>query len=56
MLIHVQVIRCKKGKSGMHAMKTLQTVLIAVFSEPVQHPQVAAIVESLGDYLIDMNY
>uniref|UniRef100_A0A2P2HWY6 Profilin n=1 Tax=Hirondellea gigas TaxID=1518452 RepID=A0A2P2HWY6_9CRUS len=51
-----RVIRCKKGKSGVHAMKTTQAVLIAVFSEPVQHPQVAAIVESLGDYLINMSY
>lgn len=51
-----KVIRCKKGKSGMHCMKTLQAVLIAVFEEPVQHPQVASVVEALGDYLISMNF
>jgi len=51
-----RVIRCKKGKSGVHAMKTLQAVLIAVFTEPVQHPQVAAIVEALGEYLINLQY
>jgi len=51
-----RVIRCKKGKSGVHAMKTLQAVLIAVFSEPVQHPQVAAVVEALGEYLINQQY
>ncbi|MPC28808.1 Profilin [Portunus trituberculatus] len=51
-----KVIRCKKGKSGMHSMKTLQTILVAVFEEPIQHPQVANVVESLGDYLISMSY
>ncbi|KAG7154319.1 profilin-like [Homarus americanus] len=51
-----KVIRCKKGKAGMHSMKTLQAVLVAVFEEPIQHPQVASIVESLGDYLISMAY
>jgi len=51
-----KVIRCKKGKSGIHAMKTLQAILVAVFTEPVQHPQVAAIVESLGEYLINNQY
>jgi len=51
-----RVIRGKKGKSGVHAMKTLQAVLIAVFNEPVQHPQVAAVVEALGEYLIGLQY
>jgi len=51
-----RVIRCKKGKSGLHAMKTQQAVLVAIFSEPVQHPQVASVVESLGDYLIGLQY
>jgi len=51
-----KVIRCKKGKTGMHCVKTLQAVLVAVFEEPVQPPQVASIVESLGDYLISMTY
>jgi len=51
-----KVIRCKKGKSGVHSMKTLQTILVAVFEEPIQHPQVASVVESLGDYLISMSY
>jgi len=51
-----KVIRCKKGKTGMHCMKTLQAVLVAVFEEPVQHPQVSSVVETLGDYLISMTY
>jgi len=51
-----RVVRCKKGKSGLHAMKTQQAVLVAVFTEPVQHPHVASIVESLGDYLIGLQY
>jgi len=51
-----RVIRCKKGKSGLHAMKTQQAVLVAIFNEPVQHPQVANVVESLGDYLIGLQY
>lgn len=52
----LQVIRCKKGKAGMHCMKTLQAVLIAMFEDPIQPPQVASIVESLGEYLISMTY
>jgi len=51
-----KVIRCKKNKTGMHCMKTLQAVLVAVYEEPVQSPQVANIVEALGDYLISMSY
>lgn len=51
-----RVIRCKKGKSGLHAMKTQQAVLVAIFTEPVQHPQVASVVETLGDYLIGLQY
>ena len=54
--IYLQVIRCKKGKSGLHAMKTLQAVLVAMFEEPIQHPQVASVVETLGEYLISMSY
>jgi len=51
-----KVVRCKKGKSGLHAMKTQQAVLIAVYNEPVQHSQVASIVETLGDYFISVQY
>ncbi|KAL7640474.1 UNVERIFIED_CONTAM: hypothetical protein RMT77_008749 [Armadillidium vulgare] len=51
-----RVIRCKKGKAGLHAMKTLKAILIAIFEEPVQHPQVATVVESLGEYLISVTY
>ena len=52
----LQVVRCKKGKSGLHAMKTQQAVLIAVYNEPVQHSQVASIVETLGDHFISVQY
>jgi len=51
-----KVIRCKKQKQGMHCMKTLQAMLVAVYEEPVQSPQVAAVVEGLGDYLISQSY
>jgi len=51
-----RVVRCKKDKNGLHAMKTEQAVLVAIFTEPVQHPQVASVVESLGDYLISVGY
>jgi len=51
-----KVIRCKKGKAGMHCMKTVQAVLIAMFEEPIQPPQVALIVEALGDYLISQQF
>ena len=37
-------------------MKTLKAILIAIFEEPVQHPQVASVVENLGDYLISVTY
>jgi len=50
------VIRCKKGKQGFHAMKTKQAVLVAIFDEPIQHPQVASVVENLGEYLISQSY
>lgn len=52
----MQVVRCKKGKCGLHCVKTLQAVLVVVFEEPIQHPQVASVVEGLGDYLISMSY
>jgi len=51
-----RVIRCKKAKNGLHAMKTQQAVLVAIFTEPVQHPQVAGVVENLGEYLIGLQY
>jgi len=51
-----KVIRCKRGKSGIHCMRTNQAVLIAVFTEPVQHQQVATVVENLGDYLIGLQF
>ncbi|XP_071533990.1 profilin [Panulirus ornatus] len=51
-----KVIRCKKGKCGVHMMKTSQAVLVALFEEPIQHPQVAGIVESLGEYLISLSF
>jgi len=51
-----KVIRCKKGKSGLHAVKTIQAVLVAVYEEPVQANQVAKVVEDLGDYLVSVSY
>jgi len=51
-----KVIRCKRGKSGIHCMRTNQAVLIAVFTEPVQHQQVATVVENLGEYLIGLQF
>jgi len=51
-----KVIRCKKGKAGLHAVKTLQAVLIGIYEDPVQPSQVASIVEGLGDYLVSVNF
>jgi len=50
------IIRAKHGKSGVHCMKTAQAVIVAIYEDPVQPQQVAAIVEKLGDYLIACGY
>merc|ERR1711872_1195436 len=51
-----EVIRGKQGKGGVHIMKTNQTVLVGVYSEPMQGPQAATITEGLGSYLKGCGY
>ena len=35
-----KVLRCKKGTSGIHVMKTVQAYIIAVYHDPIVAPQV----------------
>ena len=35
-----KVLRCKKGTSGVHVMKTVQAYIIAVYHDPIVAPQV----------------
>jgi len=51
-----KVLRAKQGKQGLHCVKTVQTVVIAVYEDPVQPQQAATVVEGLGEYLAGQNY
>jgi profilin len=51
-----RVIRAKFGKIGVHCVKTMQAVIVAVYEEPVQPQQAASVVEKLGDYLVTCGY
>ena len=35
-----KILRCKKGTSGIHVMKTVQAYIIAVYHDPIVAPQV----------------
>jgi len=45
------VLRGTRGKNGVHAMRTGQTILLAVYEDPMVPSTAATITESLGDYL-----
>jgi profilin len=51
-----KVIRARKKTSGLHVMKTVQAVIIAVYDEPIVPEQCANTTEKLGDYLISVGY
>ena len=42
--------------SGVHVMKTVQAVILAVYEEPVVPEQCANTTEKLGEYLISVGY
>jgi len=50
------VVRAKKGKSGLHMVKTVQAALVCVYEEPNAPEDVATVTERLGDYLISVGY
>jgi len=51
-----KIIRAKKGKLGIHVVKTKQAVVVALYEDPIQPQQCALVVEKLGDYLISCGY
>eukprot|EP00088_Acartia_fossae_P049848 TRINITY_DN5527_c0_g1_i1.p1 TRINITY_DN5527_c0_g1~~TRINITY_DN5527_c0_g1_i1.p1 ORF type:complete len:127 (-),score=29.36 TRINITY_DN5527_c0_g1_i1:917-1297(-) len=51
-----QVIRAKKGKAGLHIMKTTQAVIVSRYEEPTMPEQCATITEKLGDYFLSVGY
>eukprot|EP00249_Psilotum_nudum_P004786 c18285_g1_i2 orf=319-717(+) len=48
-----QVIRGKKGQSGLTIKKTGSALVIGVYDEPVAPSECNIVVEKLGDYLIE---
>merc|ERR1712098_394240 len=50
------VMRGKKGTSGVHIMKTVQAIIVAVYEEPVVAEQCATVTEKLGEYLVGVGY
>jgi len=51
-----KIIRAKKGTSGVHIMKTVQAIVLAVYEEPIVAEQCANVTERLGEYLISVGY
>merc|ERR1712123_379566 len=51
-----RVVRAKKGTSGIHAIKTVQALILCVYEDPVVPEQAATVAEKLGEYLISVGY
>jgi len=51
-----KIIRAKKGKIGVHVVKTKQAIVVAIYEDPIQPQQCALVVEKLGDYLVSCGY
>jgi len=51
-----KVLRCKKGTSGIHVMKTVQAYIISVYHEPIVAEQCATVTEKLGEYLTSVGF
>uniref|UniRef100_T1IN74 Profilin n=1 Tax=Strigamia maritima TaxID=126957 RepID=T1IN74_STRMM len=51
-----KIIRAKRGKIGVHVMKTKQAMVVALYEDPIQPQQCALVVEKLGDYLVSCGY
>eukprot|EP00088_Acartia_fossae_P039765 TRINITY_DN4138_c0_g1_i1.p1 TRINITY_DN4138_c0_g1~~TRINITY_DN4138_c0_g1_i1.p1 ORF type:complete len:127 (-),score=27.72 TRINITY_DN4138_c0_g1_i1:409-789(-) len=50
------IIRAKKGATGIHLMKTVQAVIVCRYVEPIVPEQCATVTEKLGEYLISVGY
>lgn len=51
-----EVLRGKKGTTGVHVAKTKTAIIIAIYEDPIQPGQCAVTVENLADYLKNVNY
>jgi len=49
-------IYLKKKADGAVIVKTKQAILVAEYVAPLQAPESSPIVETLADYLINLNY
>jgi len=52
----LKVVRCKRGTSGCHVIKTNQTFIVCTYDDPVVPEQAALVTEKLGDYLISVGF
>ncbi|KAE8156911.1 profilin [Aspergillus tamarii] len=48
-------IQLKKGADGAVLVKTKQAILVAEYAAPAQGPEAIMVVESVADYLINMD-
>jgi len=51
-----ELMRGKKGTTGVHISKTTKAVIVAQYTEPIQAGQCAKTVEALADYLKGCGY
>ena len=51
-----RVMRGKKGKMGLHSMRTETAIVVATYDEPNTAQHIATIVEKLGEFLISYGY
>lgn len=51
-----EVLRGKKGTSGVHVAKTGQAILIGYYDDPTTPGQCATQVEAMAEYLKGLNY
>ncbi|CAM8938106.1 hypothetical protein QQ045_014001 [Rhodiola kirilowii] len=50
------VIRGKKGSGGVTVKKTVMSLIIGIYDEPMTPGQCNLIVERLGDYLVEQGF
>ncbi|KAJ6482525.1 profilin [Mycena sanguinolenta] len=51
-----KAIHGKKGGDGCIIVPTVQAILVAEYTAPLQAPEVVPVVEGLADYLISVKY
>jgi len=52
----LKVVRARKGKGGVHCIKTGQTYIMCTYEDPIVPEQAALVTEKLGDYLIGAGF